>query len=61
LYKCWVPGLEELGVVTYTPGLFTGVGFTCQNIPNESWGDQLLQNGKIVLRALDIIRKLPLP
>lgn len=54
-----MPGLEELGVLTYTPGLFTGVGFHCVNVPNESFGDYLIANGKSVLRVLEWARKLP--
>jgi len=47
--------------VTYTPGLFTGVGFVCAQIPNESFGDQLIQNGKAVLKTLEWVKKIPLP
>ncbi len=46
-------------MLTYTPGLFTGVGFRCTNVPNESFGDQLLQNGKAVIKALEWARRLP--
>lgn len=53
-----MPGFEELGWVTYTPGRFTGVGFTCRMIPNESWLEQAIGNGKVVLKALKIIEGL---
>jgi hypothetical protein len=58
LFKCYPPGLPELGWATYTPGLFTGVGFTCVPIPHESFGDYLIQNGKVVLKYLSWIRNL---
>lgn len=50
-----MPGFELFPVVTYTPFIFTGVGMTCKMVDNESWGEQALQNGKTVLKALAII------
>ncbi len=45
-------------MATYVPGRFTGVGFTCVPIPDESYADYLIQNGKAVLRYLGWIEKL---
>ncbi len=45
-------------MLTYTPGLFTGVGFTCKNIPDESFLDYTIENGKTVLKVLEWTRKL---
>lgn len=44
--------------MTYVPGRYEGIGFTCHEIPNESWGDQVEENGKVILRALKIIEGL---
>jgi hypothetical protein len=59
LWKCSPPFLDDLGIVTYLPDRYEGIGFTCVAIPNESWGDQALNNGKTLLKALKIIRELP--
>lgn len=58
MWKCYPPGLGEFGVATYTPGLFTGVGFTCVELQNADFGDILEQNGKTLVKALEFIRKV---
>jgi hypothetical protein len=50
--------LEEFGVATYTPGLFTGVGFECRELGHADFGDMLEQNGKTLVKALAFIRNL---
>jgi hypothetical protein len=45
--------------VTYTPTLFTGVGFTCDNIPDESFLDYEIDQGKSVLEYLKWVERLP--
>jgi hypothetical protein len=59
LFKCSFPGLSEFGVATYTPGLFTGVGMVCTEIDDGNAGDVLRINGKTLIKALELIRKLP--
>lgn len=61
VWKCAPPGLPELGVATYFPDLFTGVGFECVQLEHGDFGSILLQNGKTLIKALEFIRKLPLP
>lgn len=31
----------------------------CVNIPDESWKDSLIDNGKMVLKVLEWVKKLP--
>lgn len=45
--------------MTYTPGLFTGVGFTCDLIPAESFGEYVIDQGKTLLKYLAWVRSLP--
>jgi hypothetical protein len=59
VWRCAPPGLPELGVATYFPDLFTGVGFECRQLEHADFGDILLQNGKALLQALGWISKLP--
>jgi hypothetical protein len=58
LYKCSPPFLDDLGIVTYVPGRYEGIGFTCHPIAQESWLEQAEQNGRILLKALSLISGL---